>query len=161
MHTVNVREFLKLLGCIFICELTGILGTIFTINSIPAWYSQLDKPFFAPPNWIFGPVWTILYLLMGISIYLIIRDGWKKKKIKNAAMFFAIQLALNFIWTPIFFGLRSPLLGLIIIATMWVFIVITILKFYRISKPAAYLLIPYLLWVSFATLLNASILFLN
>jgi tryptophan-rich sensory protein len=147
--------------CIISCELVGILGTPFTLSAIPSWYVNLNKPIFAPPNWIFGPVWTLLYLLMGVSFYLILKEGWKKKVVKTAVKIFLAQLTLNFLWTPIFFGLKSPLLGLIIIVSMWVLIVITIKKFYTLSKLASYLLMPYLLWVTFATLLNAAILILN
>lgn len=156
-----MKDYLKLIAAIIVCEVVGLLGTPFTLNAIPTWYANLNKPFFAPPNWIFGPVWTILYALMGISIYVVIKKGWKKKVVKNASIFFIAQLVLNFIWTPVFFGLRSPLLGLIVIVGMWILIVMTIRKFYPLSKLAAYLLIPYLLWVSFATLLNAAILILN
>lgn len=156
-----MKDFPKLLASILGCELVGILGTIFTTPSIPTWYSSLNKPVFSPPNWIFGPVWTILYLLMGVSFYLILKIGWKQKKVKDALKFFLAQLALNFVWSPLFFGLKSPLLGLITIIAMWVLIVITMKKFYPLSKVAFYLLIPYLLWVSFATILNASILILN
>ena len=158
---LTMKDFFKLLGLIIVCELVGLLGTPFTINSIPTWYATLNKPFFSPPNWIFGPVWTLLYFLMGVSFYLILKKGWKKKSVKNATKFFIAQLVVNFFWSPIFFGLRSPLLGLITIVLMWMLIVLTIKKFYPLSKLAAYLLIPYLLWVSFATILNASILFLN
>lgn len=156
-----MKGWLKALICIIGCELVGILGTPFTINSIPTWYASLNKPFFAPPNWIFGPVWTLLYFLMGLSLYLVINKGWKKKVVKNATIVFLAQLLANFLWSPIFFGLKSPFLGLINIVIMWILIVITIKKYYSISKLAAYLLIPYLLWVSFATILNAYILFLN
>lgn len=156
-----MKDFFKLFGCIIGCELVGILGTPFTITAIPTWYATLNKPFFSPPNWIFGPVWTILYFLMGISIYLILQKGWKKKSVRIATIFFVAQLVLNFIWSPIFFGLKSPLLGLITILAMWILIIITMKKFYPLSKLAFYLLIPYLAWVSFATILNASILFLN
>ncbi len=155
------ENFFKLILCIAGCELVGILGTPFTVASIPTWYAGLVKPFFAPPNWLFGPAWAILYFLMGTSFYIIIKREWKKKEIKNATKFFIAQLALNFIWSPIFFGLRSPLLGLIIIVAMWSLIFVTAKKFYPISKLASYLLLPYLLWVSYATLLNASIWILN
>lgn len=156
-----MKDKLKLLGCIIGCELVGILGTPFTINSIPTWYASLNKPFFSPPNWIFGPVWTLLYFLMGVSFYLILKKGWKKKKVENAGKFFLAQLALNFLWSPVFFGLKSPLLGLVVIVAMLAMIIVTMKKFYPLSKTAFYLLIPYLLWVSFATVLNASILILN
>lgn len=156
-----MKDLIKLICSVLGCELVGILGTPFTIASIPTWYASLNKPFFSPPNWIFGPVWTILYLLMGISFYLILRKGWKKKAVKSAGMFFLAQLALNFIWSPVFFGLKSPLLGLITIVGMWILIIFTMKKFYPLSRWAFYLLVPYFLWVSFATILNAAILFLN
>ena len=155
-----MKDLSKLIISVVGCELVGILGTPFTISAIPAWYATLNKPVFAPPNWIFGPVWTLLYFLMGISFYLIWKQGWKKK-IRAAGMFFLAQLGLNFIWSPIFFGLRAPLLGLIVIVTMWVLIVMTMKRFYPLSRLAFYLLVPYLLWVSFATLLNAAIVVLN
>ena len=151
----------KLIVSVIGCELVGFLGTPFTISAIPTWYTTLNKPFFAPPNWIFGPVWTLLYLLMGVAFYLIWKQGWKKKKVKTAELFFLAQLTLNFIWSPIFFGLRSPLLGLIVIVVMWVLIVMTMKKFYPLSRLAFYLLVPYLLWVSFATILNAAVVVLN
>ncbi len=151
----------KLLASLILCQLTGILGTPFTINAIPTWYATLNKPFFAPPNWVFGPAWTILYFLMGVSLYLVWQQGTSKKKNRTALKYFAAQLALNFIWSPIFFGLKSPALALVVILAMWVMIVLTIKKFYPLSRWAAYLLVPYLLWVSFATLLNAGILVLN
>lgn len=156
-----MKDLPKLIVSVIGCELVGILGSVFTVSSIPTWYATLNKPFFAPPNWLFGPVWTLLYLLMGVAFYLIWKQGWKKKKVKTADLFFLAQLALNFIWSPIFFGLRSPLLGLIVIAAMWILIVMTMKKFYPLSRLAFYLLVPYLLWVSFATLLNAAIVILN
>lgn len=156
-----MKNLTKLAGSVVGCELVGFLGTPFTIAAIPTWYAALNKPSFAPPNWIFGPVWTILYLLMGVSFYLILKQGWKKKVVKTAGMFFLAQLMLNFLWSPIFFGLKSPLLGLITIIAMWILIIITMKKFYPLSKAAFYLLVPYLLWVSFATVLNAAILIIN
>lgn len=156
-----MKNLLKLVVSVIGCELVGFLGTPFTISSIPTWYATLNKPFFAPPNWIFGPVWTLLYFLMGVSFYLIWKQDFKKKKVKTAGLFFLAQLTLNFIWSPIFFGLQAPLLGLIVIVAMWVLIVMTMKKFYPLSKLAYYLLVPYLLWVSFATILNAAIVMLN
>lgn len=158
---ISVKDLPKLAISIVVCEVVGLLGTPFTLSAIPNWYAYLNKPFFAPPNWLFGPVWTLLYLLMGVSIFLIWKKGLKKNALLEARKTFAIQLFLNFIWTPIFFGLRSPLLGLIVIVAMWIFIVMTIRKFYKIDRTAAYLLVPYLLWVSFATLLNLAIYIFN
>ena len=146
---------------VIVCELIGIAATPFTLASIPSWYAHLAKPSFSPPNWVFGPVWTLLYLLMGISFYLIWKRGLKKTKVKTAVAFFGVQLGLNFVWSVLFFGFRSPLLGLIDILALLTFIIMTMKYFWPLSKTAFYLLVPYLLWVSFATLLNTSILFLN
>jgi benzodiazapine receptor len=156
-----MRHLPKLVISVIGCELVGFLGTPFTVSAIPTWYVTLNKPFFSPPSWIFGPVWTLLYFLMGIAFYLIWKQNSKKKPVKTANKYFLTQLGLNFIWSPIFFGLRLPLLGLVVIMAMWVLIVMTMKKFYPLSKVAFYLLIPYLLWVSFATLLNAAIVLLN
>jgi benzodiazapine receptor len=156
-----MKNWVKLLISVIGCELVGIAGTPFTMSAIPDWYVTLQKPFFAPPNWLFGPVWTMLYFLMGVSFFLIWKQGWQKKKIRNAGVIFLGQLALNFLWSPVFFGLRAPLLGLIVIVAMWVMILLTIVRFWPLSKTAALLLVPYLLWVSFATLLNGAIVVLN
>lgn len=157
----HMKDWPKLVASVIGCELVGVLGTPFTLSAIPNWYETLQKPFFAPPNWVFGPAWTLLYFLMGVSFYLIWRQGWKKKKVSTAGKYFLAQLALNFIWSPIFFGLRSPELGLIVIVALWILIVLTMKKFYALSKPAFYLLIPYLAWVTFATILNGAIMVLN
>lgn len=154
-------KVLKILGFIFVCELVGILGSFFTITSIATWYTTLNKPFFNPPNYLFGPVWTILYALMGYSVFLVWEKGLKKKGVKEALKLFVIQLFLNGIWTPIFFGVKELSSALLVIIVMWIFILKTILKFYHINKMASYLLVPYLIWVSFATLLNFSIWYLN
>lgn len=156
-----MKNLPKLIASVLGCELVGILGSVFTVSSIPTWYATLNRPSFAPPNWIFGPVWTTLYLLMGVAFYLIWKQGWKKKGVRTAGNYFLAQLGLNFIWSPIFFGLKSPLIALLVIIAMWVLIVMTMKKFYPLSKPAFYLLVPYLLWVSFATILNAAIVALN
>ncbi|MBP9718915.1 MAG: tryptophan-rich sensory protein [Candidatus Levybacteria bacterium] len=160
-HTIIVKDFSKFLISIIGCELVGILSTPFTISAISTWYIFLNKPPFSPPNWVFGPVWTILYFLMGISAFLVWRKGLKNKKVKKALFYFLLQLFFNFLWSLLFFGLHSPLLGLLDIIVLLVSIVITLVAFYRVSKIAAYLLIPYLLWVSFATILNLSIVLLN
>jgi tryptophan-rich sensory protein len=137
------------------------VGVFFTASSVSGWYETLNKPVFSPPNWVFGPVWTFLYLLMGISFYLIWKMGWKKKKVRVAVGVFGVQLGLNFFWSPLFFGLRSPELGLVEILFLWVAILVTMSKFYPLSRLSFLLLIPYFLWVSFAAFLNASILVLN
>lgn len=160
-HTKNVKGFPKLLISVLVCELVGLISTPFTIASISTWYVFLNKPLFSPPNWIFAPVWTMLYFLMGVSAFFIWKKGLKYKKAKRSLFFFLIQLFFNFLWSLLFFGLHSPILGLLDILFLLVFIIITIMQFYKISKIAAYLLIPYLLWVSFATILNLSIVLLN
>lgn len=155
-----MKQWTKLVAAIVGCELVGILATPFTIASIPTWYATLEKPFFSPPNWIFGPVWTILYFLMGVSLYLI----WKTKETKkrNTALFyFGLQLFLNFMWSILFFGLHSPLFALLDVILLEIVIILTLIKFYKISKIASYILIPYILWVFFASILNLSLLILN
>lgn len=144
----------KLIFSIGICLGAGVLGMFFTVSAIPTWYQTLDKPSFSPPNWVFGSVWTILYILMGISLYLV----WTKRKIPSV---FWIQLILNAIWSIIFFGLKNPTLALVDIIALWIAIVLTIKAFSKINKLAGNLLYPYLAWVSFATVLNLAIVFLN
>ncbi len=155
------KGYIKLLIAVFTCELIGIISTPFTIAAIPTWYATLSKPVFSPPNWIFGPVWTVLYALMGISLYLVWMKSTKNKRVKQALALFAFQLLLNFLWSFLFFGLQNQLLGFIDIILLWIIIALTIRAFYSLSKPAAYLLFPYIIWVSFAFLLNLSIVFLN
>ncbi len=146
---------------ITLCLLVGALGSAFTAPSIESWYATLNKPFFSPPNFIFAPVWTTLYILMGISLFLVYQKGLKKKAVRIAVSFFMLQLLLNFLWSVVFFGLHAPLLALIEIILLWFAIFLTILRFNNISKLAAKMLIPYILWVSFATVLNLSIVLLN
>ena len=143
----------KLVFSVGICLLAGGVGAIFTTQAIPTWYATLNKPILSPPNWVFAPVWTTLYILMGISLYLV----WKKK----IPTIFWIQLVLNAAWSIIFFGWHNPLLALVDIVALWIAIVLTIKSFYKISKLSAYLLYPYLAWVSFAAILNLAIVFLN
>ncbi|MBI3036152.1 tryptophan-rich sensory protein [Candidatus Woesearchaeota archaeon] len=153
----------KLVASIALCQLAGIIGSVFTASSVSTWYATLQKPSFNPPGWVFGPVWTLLYLLMGISFYLIWNksDNFRKKGAKVAASAFGIQLALNVLWSLLFFGLKSPIAAFVCIVALWLAVLVTIMKFNRISKAAAMLLMPYLLWVSFAALLNFSIVLLN
>lgn len=156
-----MKKTIRLVGSILICELAGALGTLFTASQIQSWYlGELIRPSFAPPNWLFGPVWTLLYALMGVALFFI----WEMKDTqerKRALQVFFLQLSLNAIWTPVFFGLHALLAALVIIISMWLSIIWTIVLFYREKKTAAYLLIPYLLWVSFASVLNGAIWILN
>ncbi len=150
-----------LVACVLLCELAGGIGSIFTMPMITTWYVTLNKPFFSPPNWVFAPVWTTLFLPMGIAVYLVLEKGLQKKEVKKAVSFFGIQFGLNIVWSAFFFGLMNPFLAFIEIIFLWVSIALTIKSFYPVSKKAAWLLVPYICWVSIATVLNFSILMLN
>jgi tryptophan-rich sensory protein len=151
----------KLLASVVACQLAGALGAIFTRSAIPVWYGALKKPPFSPPNWIFGPAWITLYLLMAVAAFLVWQRGLALPGVRSALAAFVLQLLLNALWSPAFFGLRSPLAGAIVIVLLWLAIALTLLLFWRLSRPAAWLLLPYLLWVSYASALNISIFFLN
>lgn len=148
---------MKLVIAIIFCELAGVLGSVFTAPAINSWYVSLAKPSFNPPNWVFGPVWTALFLLMGIALFLV----WNSKSHGQSLRVFVLQLILNVFWTVIFFGLENPFLALIEIGLLWLSIIWTVMEFQKVSKTAAYLLLPYLFWVSFAAVLNFSIVLLN
>ena len=152
---------LKLAISILINLLAGFIGSIFTTPQISTWFATLKKPSFSPPNWLFGPVWTALFILMGISLFLVWRKGLNYPSVKIALIIFGAQLLLNILWSFLFFAQRAPLTGFIEIILLWVMILITILVFYPISKTAGLLLIPYILWVSFASILNFSLWRLN
>jgi len=141
--------------------LVGSVGSVFTIPAISGWYAGLTKPSFNPPNWIFGPVWTVLFILMGISAYLVYRSGLVKREVREALFIFAVQFGLNVLWSYLFFGLRSPALGLAGIIALWIAIAGTIVSFTKINKSSAYLMVPYIVWVSFAAFLNGTIYILN
>jgi tryptophan-rich sensory protein len=139
----------------------GIVVGFLTMGGISTWYVTLNRPWFSPPNYVFGPVWTVLYLLMGISLYLVISQGWEKKPVKTGVTLFGLQMVANLAWSFLFFGMQSPIAGLADIFLLLVLIIATIVAFYRVSKPAAMLLVPYLAWVCIATALNAGIVLLN
>lgn len=153
-------QIIPLAISIVVCQLAGFLGSVFTIPSIPGWYAGLTKPFFNPPSWVFGPVWTTLYLLMAIAAYLIWASGSNNKTV-SALKIFGVQLILNVFWSLVFFGIHEIVWGFIVIVALWVAIFITIKQFKKINSTASLLLWPYLAWVSFATLLNFSLLILN
>ena len=161
ISTMKIPLWAKLLICIVTCLLVGYIGSISTQETINGWYATLEKPSYNPPNWIFAPVWTTLYCLMGISAALVWHQGWGKNEVSNSLMFFLFQLVLNGLWSTVFFGMQSLSGAMVIIICLWIVLLITLLRFYKISKVAGLLLVPYILWVSFATLLNASILSLN
>lgn len=151
---------LKFLASIILPLSLGAIAGIATAQSIPEWYATLNKPSFNPPNWIFGPVWTTLYILMGISLFLV----WKQdpgKERNRAILIFLLQLLLNFAWSFIFFYFKMIGFALIEIILLWISIVVMLILFYKIKPIASYINIPYLLWVTFATVLNASYYFLN
>jgi benzodiazapine receptor len=158
---MKLENALKLVFCLFACFVAGSIGSIFTMPAIPTWYASLSKPFFNPPNFIFGPAWTTLYILMAVSAFLVWQKGLSDEKVKDALAWFAVQLALNSFWSIAFFGLRSPIAGLVVIILLWSAILMTILRSSKISELAAWLMVPYILWVSFAAVLNLSILILN
>lgn len=153
-------KFFPLIISILIANAAGFIGAIFTSNSVDTWYRTVEKPLLSPPNWVFGPVWTTLFVLMGIAAYIV----WKKssgKKRRIALGVYGLQLVLNTLWSIIFFGLQSPQWAFVEIVALWLSIVSTIFLFARISKAAAWLLVPYILWVSFASYLNYMIWMLN
>ena len=179
-----VKKAIKLIISVLICQGAGVIGSIFTAKAIPSWYAGLAKPGFTPPSWVFAPAWTALFLLMGISLYLV----WEKKlavrslppnsgekywnpiskkmwrgswKEENTIIIFFLQLGLNVLWSVLFFWLRAPDIAFVEIIILWFAILYTLVNFYRISKLAAYLLLPYLAWVSFAAVLNLFIVISN
>jgi benzodiazapine receptor len=153
-------NIVKLVASIFVCVFIGSIGGYFTAGEIDTWYSTLIKPELNPPNWIFGPVWTVLYILMGISLYLYWVTPYSGNKRTGFIVFF-IQLAVNFLWSMFFFKFHSPLLALVDIMLLIGFILTTIFFFGRVKWSSAWILFPYLAWVCFATYLNLSILQLN
>ena len=151
----------KLITSIIVCQLTGVLGSIFTRPAIPTWYATLKKPSFTPPDGVFSPVWITLFVLMGIAAFLVWNKGLSDQRVRVALSIFVVQLILNVLWSVMFFGLRSPLAGLIEIVVLWIAILLSILYFLKVSNIAGILLVPYILWVSFAAVLNLSIWRLN
>jgi len=157
---VSRREAVGLGVAVAACLAVGGIGTVFTAQAIPTWYATLQKPSWNPPAWVFGPVWTALYLLMGVAAWLVWRAvGWPAAR--RGLGLFAVQLALNAVWSPIFFGLRSPGWAFADIVALWATIVATMAAFWRLRPAAGALLVPYLLWVTFAAALNGTIWRLN
>ena len=155
------NELFHLILSIIICQMAGIIGSIFTAGSVTSWYPTLVKPSFSPPGFYIGLIWIVLFTLMGISLFLIWRETPSNPATRIALYFFAAQLIVNVLWSVAFFGMRSPISGLVVIAFLWVLILITIIKFWPINRTAALLLIPYIVWVSIAAYLNFSIWRLN
>jgi tryptophan-rich sensory protein len=158
---MNFKSFFQLLGFILLSELAGVIGSLFTAPSIPTWYASLVRGPLNPPSWVFAPVWTTLFLFMGIAAFLVWKRGFKRKDVKRAFRVFLLQLGLNVLWSVLFFGLHHPLAAFVEILFLWLAILWTIVLFSRLSRPASALLWPYLLWVSFAAYLNFSLWTLN
>jgi translocator protein len=157
-----MNKYIKISIFVVTCLVVGYFSGQTTRESITVWYPTLVKPFFNPPNWIFAPVWSSLYLLIGIAAGLVWnRIDFEKEAVKKGLSLFAVQLGLNALWSYLFFGLHNPMLAFFEIIVLWLFIFETIKAFQIVDKVAAKLLYPYLAWVSFATILNGSIWFLN
>jgi translocator protein len=153
--------WLKILLCVVVVNLLGGAGAFFTMGSLRDWYATLDKPPGVPPNSVFGPVWTVLYAMMGTSFALVLHRVPAGAQKRAALRTFLAQFLLNLAWTPLFFGAHLTGVALVVIVALWIMILITILKFRPLDRLAAGLLFPYLIWVSYATYLNAGIFFLN
>ena len=151
-------SLVRFVASVAVCVAAGLVGSVFTISAIPGWYAALQKPWFTPPNWLFAPVWLVLYFLMGITLYLL----WGKRPLSRAALAaFAVQLVFNVAWSAVFFGAHELFDGFVVIAALWVTILATMAFSYRVSRSAATLLIPYIIWVTIASALNYYVWVLN
>ncbi len=156
-----MQKIWKFIISLLIPQIVGVIGSLFTMQAIPIWYAGLYKASFNPPNWVFGPAWFVLYILMGLALFIVWEKCRNKRELRYATSVFAVQLALNLLWTIIFFGFKSPAIAFAEIIFLWGAILLTMANFYKISKTAAYLMVPYLLWVTFAVVLNLMIVILN
>ena len=154
-------KWMKLIAAIAVCQMAGVIGSVFTSQGVTGWYVDLAKPWFTPPNWVFAPVWITLYTIMGISLYWIWQRGPGNAIVRSALLAFFGQLVINSVWSIVFFGLQSSFYALILIVMLWLLILLTIYKFYKLDKKAGLILIPYIAWVSIATLLNYYVWLLN
>ena len=159
---MQINKTTKIIVFITTCLAVGYFSSMATMSSVKTWFPTVTKPFFNPPSWVFGPVWSMLYVMMGVAAGLV----WAKidsnqEVVKKALLFFGIQLALNALWSILFFGLQNPFLALIEIVLLWLLIFETFSQFKKIDKIAGFLLLPYLAWVGFASILNGSIWWLN
>ncbi|MFN8325447.1 TspO/MBR family protein [Flavobacterium sp.] len=157
-----MQKNLRIAAIVLTCLAVGYFSSLITRENIPTWYVTLKKPIFNPPNWVFAPVWTILYIMMGIAAGRV----WNKvdndlQNVKKGMYFFIVQLALNALWSYLFFGIHNLFLSLIEIILLWLMIYETMVQFKKVDKLASKLLIPYLVWVSYATILTASVWYLN
>ena len=158
---MKVKRPFLLVKSILICQGAGIIGSLFTAPAVRNWYQTINKPSFNPPNWVFAPVWTTLFILMGIALYLVWRESSQDKKVTRIRLIFFVHLGLNILWSVLFFGRQNPGLAFLEILVLLGFIIYLVKAFGRINKTAGWLLVPYLAWVSFASILNYSIWRLN
>jgi len=162
MEQQQLSRTSKILIMIVTCVGIGVIASLLTKEGVDTWYTTIEKPSFNPPNWLFAPVWSTLYVMMGIAAGLVWHEMDRQKEtVKKGLTFFAIQLALNALWSFIFFGLHNPFLALIEIILLWLMIYETFVQFSKVNRIAGYVFVVYLLWVTFATTLNASIWWLN
>jgi tryptophan-rich sensory protein len=161
MIKISAKDLLRLAISLIICQLAGFIGSLFTRPAISGWYAALNKPSFTPPSAVFGPVWFSLYVMMGISLFLVWHHGSRGQNVRTGMILFVIQLVLNTLWSILFFGFRSPPAGLVGILILWVAILLTLIHFWKVSRSAGVLLVPYIAWVSFAAVLNTSLWVLN
>jgi tryptophan-rich sensory protein len=151
----------KLLISIIVCQAAGIIGSFFTARALPGWFAGLNQPSFTPPDWMYAPIWIVMYLLMAIAAFLIWWRGLHIKPVRVAMILFLVQLVLNLLWVVTLFGLQSVLYGLVTVVALWIMVLFTIIQFYKISIAAGTLMIPYILWVTFTVILNGSLYLLN
>lgn len=160
-HTVPRSPLPRIAIAVGVTLLIGFLSSLAVMGQVETWYRSVERPWFTPPNWIFGPVWTLLYILMGIAAGLVWNQGIERQDVRRALSFYGVQLVLNALWSILFFGLHTPGLALAEIAVLWVFIILTMIAVARVRKASAWLMLPYICWVSFAAILNFSFYQLN
>jgi len=158
---VSPRSVAALVAAVLLPLAVGVLGSFSTMDSVRTWYPTLVRPSFAPPSWVFGPVWTTLYLMMGLASWLVWRQGLARPEVRGALGYYGVQLVFNLIWSWLFFGLQRPFFALLDIVVLLVLIGVTAIRFAAVSRGAALLLLPYLAWVAFATVLNGGFWWLN
>lgn len=157
----SVRSLATLVVAVALPLGVGALGAIASLDGVAAWYPNLQRPSFAPPSWVFGPVWTMLYIAMGVASWLVWRQGVERVVVRRALAIYGIQLVFNVAWSWLFFGLRQPLLALVDIGALMLLLVLTTWRFRQVARAAGALMLPYLAWVAFATALNAGFWWLN
>jgi tryptophan-rich sensory protein len=156
-----MNNTLALIISIAVAQSAGIIGSFATASSVNGWYQTLEKPSFNPPGWLFGPVWVTLYTMMGIAAWMVWKQGWDEPAVRTALFMYAAQLVLNAAWSPVFFGAQKVGWALGVIGLLLVAVIATTYLFFRLDTVAGALLVPYVGWVGFATVLNARILQLN